>query len=140
VFKFLKKVSYLILIVLMLLVNFFIPKGTEVVEAKTLRDLKQELEQKQQEYKNSQSQKELTEGEIASTRKNIDAINTEISNIQRIPYIDRCGILLFAEIILQIPAISVIILMKDQKGDTARCKVRFHIPIPISGITPMIFI
>jgi peptidoglycan hydrolase CwlO-like protein len=82
VFKVLKKVSYLFLIVVMLLVNFFMPKDIDIAEAKTLRDLKQELEQKEQEYKNSQNEKELTEAEIASIRKNIDAINTEISNIQ----------------------------------------------------------
>ena len=81
-FKFLKKVGCLILVFIMLLVNFFI-KPEEVVEAKTLRDLKEELEAKKEEYKNSLNQKELTEAEIASIKKNIDAINTEISNIQK---------------------------------------------------------
>lgn len=81
--KFLKKVSCLILVFIMLLVNFFIPSEMEIVEAKTLRDLKEELAEKQQEYENSKHQKDLTEAEIASIKTNIDAINTEISNIQK---------------------------------------------------------
>lgn len=81
--KFFKKISCLILIFIMLLVNFFIPSNMEVAEAKTLRDLKEELKAKQEEYENSKNQKELTESEIANIKKNIDAINTEISNIQK---------------------------------------------------------
>ena len=81
--KYLIRFSYLLLVFVLVLVNFTMPKEVEEVEAKTLRDLKAELEAKQKEYENSKSQKELTEGEIASTRKNIDAINTEISNIQK---------------------------------------------------------
>ena len=81
--KYLKRFSYLLLVFVLVLVNFTMPKDIEEVEAKTLRDLKAELEEKQKEYENSKNQKELTEGEIASTRKNIDAINTEISNIQK---------------------------------------------------------
>lgn len=81
--KFFKKISYLSLVFVMLLVNFFVPSNMEVVKAKTIRDLKAELEAKQEEYKKSQEQKELTESEISNTKSNIDAINTEISNIQK---------------------------------------------------------
>jgi len=81
--KFFKKVSYIILIFVMLLVNFFVPTNTEIAEAKTLRDLKAELEQKQKEYEDSKNQKELTQSEINSTKANITAINDEISKIQK---------------------------------------------------------
>ena len=81
--KYLKRFSYLLLVFVLVLVNFTMPKDIEEVEAKTLRDLKAELEEKQKEYENSKNQKELTEGEIASTRKNIDAINTEIISKKR---------------------------------------------------------
>ena len=81
--KLLKKISYITLIFIMLLVNFFIPSNLEVVEAKTVRDLKKELEAKEKEYKDSQGQKELTEAEINNTKANIKAINDEISKIQK---------------------------------------------------------
>lgn len=80
--KSLKKISYLFLILVLLCVNFFIPLKKDEVNAKTLRDLKEELEIKQKEYYDSQNQKELTEVEINNIKKNIDAINTEINNIQ----------------------------------------------------------
>ena len=81
--KLLKKISYITLVFIMLLVNFFIPSNIEVVEAKTVRDLMKELEAKEKEYKDSQGQKELTEAEINSTKANIKAINDEISKIQK---------------------------------------------------------
>lgn len=82
-FKILKKISYIVLIFIMLMVNFFIPANTEVAHAKTVRDLMKELEAKKEEYKNSQSQKELTESEINKTKSNITAINNQISEIQK---------------------------------------------------------
>lgn len=81
--KFLKKISGLVLVFMMLVVNFYMKSDMEVVEAKTLRDLKTELQEKQQEYEDSKNQKKLTESQIASTKASIDAINTEISNIQK---------------------------------------------------------
>lgn len=81
--KILKKFSYLCLICIMLMVNFFSPTNVERVEAKTLRDLKEELSLKKKEYQDSQNQKELTQGEINNTKASIDKINTEISNIQQ---------------------------------------------------------
>ena len=81
--KFLKKASYLILVFIMLIVNFVMRSDIEIVQAKTLRDLKAELEVKQREYEESKNQKQLTELEIASTKASISDINTEISNIQK---------------------------------------------------------
>ena len=81
-FKFFKKFSYLVLIVIMLIVSFVMHLDIEVVHAKTLRDLKNELEVKQEEYKNSEQQKQLTQSQINNTKASIAAINTEISNIQ----------------------------------------------------------
>ncbi len=80
--KILKKISYIVLIFIMLMVNFFLPANMEVAKAKTVRDLMKELEEKKQEYKDSQNQKELTESEINKTKANITAINDEISKIQ----------------------------------------------------------
>lgn len=77
-----KKIIYLSLIFIMLLVNLFISTNVENVKARTLRDIKEELAAKEKEYEESKHQKELTESEIANIKRNIDAINTEISNIQ----------------------------------------------------------
>lgn len=79
--KYLKKISYIFLILVMLVVNFFAPKNLENIEAKTVRDLKAELEAKEKEYEESTAQKKLTESEIASKKASIAAINDEISNI-----------------------------------------------------------
>ena len=81
--KNLKKISYLVLVFIMVIVNFIMRSDVEVVKAKTVRDLKNELVQKEKEYEESKNQKQLTEAEIATTRASIDAINTEISNIQK---------------------------------------------------------
>jgi len=80
--KIIKKISYICLIFIMLLVNFYIPSSAQKVSAKTLRDLKAELEAKKQEYKESVNQKELTEAEIEDIKISINAINDEISKIQ----------------------------------------------------------
>ncbi len=81
--KVLKKISYLVLVFIMLMVNFVMRSDVEVAKAKTVRDLKNELIQKEKEYEESKNQKQLTEAEITATRASIDAINTEISNIQK---------------------------------------------------------
>jgi len=83
VLKVLKKISYLVLVFIMLIVNFVMRSDVEVAKAKTVRDLKNELVQKQKEYEESKNQQQLTEAEIATTRASIDAINTEISDIQK---------------------------------------------------------
>lgn len=81
--KHLKKISYIVLILIMLSVNIFVPINMEKVEAKTLRALKQELIDKEKEYEDRVNQKKLTEAEIANKKASIDAINSEISNIQK---------------------------------------------------------
>lgn len=82
-FGFLKKINCIALIFMILLVNFYMISDIETVEAKTLRDLKNELDIKQQEYQDSENKKKLTESEIATTKSSITAINNEISNIQK---------------------------------------------------------
>lgn len=80
--KYVRKFSYLILIVIMLSVNFFIPTNIEKVTAKTVRDLVQELDALKEEKKQSENKQNLTEEEIKDKKVSIDAINDEISNIQ----------------------------------------------------------
>lgn len=73
--KAVKKVFSIILIIVMLTVNFYIPK----VHAKTLRDLKSELSQKEAEYNANNEKRELTEREISEAKANMSAISKEIS-------------------------------------------------------------
>lgn len=80
--KIIRKITYLLLVVVMILVNFVMRNDIEIAEAKTVRDLKNELVQKEKEYEASKAQKELTESEIERKKSNIAAINTEISNIR----------------------------------------------------------
>lgn len=81
--KVVKKISYLLLIFVMLVVNFFMPSNMDSVSAKTLRDLKNELEAKKNEYEESKHQQQLTEAEIAGTKASIKTINDEITNITK---------------------------------------------------------
>lgn len=80
--KFFGKLKYFIAILILLTVNFSLPIN-EVVEAKTLRDLKEELAAKEAELKSGQTQKQLTEQQIASKRASVESINLEISNISQ---------------------------------------------------------
>lgn len=78
----LKKGRYLLLVLILLVVNFSIPTK-EVVEAKTLRDLKSELAELQRQQANVENEKKLTEQEIENKKKNIGNINVEIANINQ---------------------------------------------------------
>lgn len=80
--KYMKRINYIILIIVMLMVNFFVPYNIDEVEAKTLRDLKSELASKQQEYQNSVNKKQLTEEELETKRSTITQIRLELDNIQ----------------------------------------------------------
>lgn len=80
--KILKKIKYIVLIFVLLVVNFSIPTE-EVAEAKTLRDLKEELAAYEAELEQSETQQKLTEQQIANKRSNIDSINAEIQSIQK---------------------------------------------------------
>ncbi len=77
-----KKIKYILLVLLLLIVNFAIPTK-EVAEAKTLRDLKEELAAYEKNLAAGEEQKKLTEQEIANKRANIENINVEISNISK---------------------------------------------------------
>ena len=80
--KFFKKISYIFLIIIMLTMNFLIPKNIEVVKAKTLADLKAELQKAEDNYSSNQSQKAKTEEEIKSAKNRIVALNKEKEKIQ----------------------------------------------------------
>ncbi|MBQ2946470.1 MAG: peptidoglycan DD-metalloendopeptidase family protein [Bacilli bacterium] len=77
-----KKIRYILLVLILLVVNFSVPTK-EVAEAKTLRDLKEELAQKEANLKAGVSEKLLTEQEIATKKESINKINIEIDSIQQ---------------------------------------------------------
>lgn len=76
-----KCLKSIMLILIILIINFIV--NIDCVEAKTLRDLKNELAIKEQEYEDYENKKQLTESEIAQKKQNITAINNEISEIQQ---------------------------------------------------------
>lgn len=82
-----KKVSGIILCLLMVLTNFYIP---EVGHAETLGDLKNELNKTQNELQNNKIKKAETQAEInqtnseiATIKSNIAAIYTELANLDQ---------------------------------------------------------
>ena len=77
--KLVKSIKVLIVIVL-LSVTFLIPNEKHV-EAKTLRQLKEELAQKEQELAKGQYNKQYTEQQKKEKKAAMDNINTEILNI-----------------------------------------------------------
>ena len=79
--KYIKKISNILLIIVMLSVTLFVPSNR--VEAKTLRDLKEELYRKENEYEASRDKQRMTESEINDKKASISAINDEISNINQ---------------------------------------------------------
>ena len=80
--QFLKKIRYIILVLILLMVNFAVPEN-QSVEAKTLRDLKEELATYEKDLADSENKQKLTEQQISNKKGNIDAINTEIQSIQK---------------------------------------------------------
>lgn len=80
--KYVKKVGFILLILIMLIVNFYIPFESNSVKAQTLRDLKNELSEKEKKLEDAQNRKKYTQEQIASKKANIDAINVEIVSIQ----------------------------------------------------------
>lgn len=81
--KYIKKINNIFLIIVMMIVTLFVPIKSDRVEAKTLRDLKNELSSKESEYRESKDKQRLTEGEINDRKSSIKAINDEISNINQ---------------------------------------------------------
>ena len=71
-----KKILNLLIIICLLISNFYIP--TLKVEAKTLGDLKNELKQFEEDYKNNQLEQEWTEEEIASIEAKIVTITDNV--------------------------------------------------------------
>ncbi|MBQ9072564.1 MAG: peptidoglycan DD-metalloendopeptidase family protein [Bacilli bacterium] len=81
--SFFNKFIKLFVILVMVCVTLTVPSNHEKVEAKTLRDLKQELaelEQKQSEVENEQK---LTEQQIENKKQSISNINVEINDIHK---------------------------------------------------------
>ena len=66
-------------IIVILMPYFFVP-NFEVI-GKTLGDLKAELAQKEQDLKNNQNEKNLTQEQIANIKQNISEISNTIENI-----------------------------------------------------------
>ena len=66
-------------IVAILIPYFFVPNFK--VTGKTLGDLKAELAQKEQDLKNNQNEKNLTQEQIATIKRNIEEISNTIENI-----------------------------------------------------------
>ena len=77
----LKKVSYVLLAIFILCGQMVMPDYE--VKAKTLRDLKNELAEKQEEYNQSEEAKKLTEAEINYVNQRIGDIMEEKAEIER---------------------------------------------------------
>ncbi len=79
--KFIKNISYIILIFVLLGSQVVIPDFVPNIEAKSLKNLRDELAALEKEYQDNQNEKEATEAEIASARKQIDKIGKEQEDI-----------------------------------------------------------
>lgn len=74
------KVVKVLVVVAILSITFFVPSNTKV-QAKTLRQLKDELAAKEAELAKGQNQKKYTEQQMQEKRNNINSINREIEVI-----------------------------------------------------------
>ncbi|MEI3530203.1 MAG: peptidoglycan DD-metalloendopeptidase family protein [Bacilli bacterium] len=74
-----KKILSIILIVAIVIPGFIVP--SDVVSAKTLGDMKNELKKLEEEYAANQQQKELTEQEINNVKNTINSIDKQIAQI-----------------------------------------------------------
>lgn len=79
--KVLKKVLFVFLIAVLLVVNYA-PTTVEPVEAQTLRSLKKELEEKKAEYEANKQQQAATQAEINAAKSKALSISKEIEQIQ----------------------------------------------------------
>lgn len=70
------KVIKILVVITIITLTFFIPNDTKV-QAKTLRQLKEELAAKEQELINGQNEKRYTEEQMKQKRADIDKINNE---------------------------------------------------------------
>ena len=103
--SFFNKVIKLSIILVIVGITLILPSNLEKVEAKTLRDLKNELAQKEKELANAQNEKRLTQQQIENKKKSISDINVEISSIYE--EID--------EITLQVEKLNEEIVEKEQE-------------------------
>lgn len=78
--KIIDKITNIALSALLIICCLFVP--TEAVEAKTLGDLKKELEEKIAEYEENQNEKELTQNQIDNIKNNISSIYNQIEQNQ----------------------------------------------------------
>lgn len=74
-----KKILSMILIAAIVIPSFIVP--SDVVSAKTLGDMKNELKKLEEEYAANQQQKELTEQEIQNVKNTISSIDKQIAQI-----------------------------------------------------------
>lgn len=78
--KIINKITNIFLSMLLIVCCLFVPSNK--VEAKTLGDLKKELEQKVAEYEQSQNEKNLTESQINNIKNNVTEIYNQIEKNQ----------------------------------------------------------
>lgn len=78
--KYIKKINNIILVLTLVLVSIIVPSSS--VQAKTLGDLKKELQELETNYYANQQSKQLTEKELASVKNNISSISSEIEGAQ----------------------------------------------------------
>lgn len=81
--KILKKISYIVLIVILLGVQVVIPDFIPEAEAKSLKNLRDELAELKEKYKENQGQQQATEAEIKEANRQIGKLSEEKSNIEK---------------------------------------------------------
>lgn len=77
--KIIRNISYITLAFCIMFANFYVPK----VEARTLADIKAELEKFERDYHNKQLEKEISEKEKKQIQDNIAAINDRIDQANK---------------------------------------------------------
>ena len=82
-FKYLRKFGYLFLIIAMISVSFIPTSKTDIVEAKSLKTLKEELEVTKKKAQENANKKKFTEQEIKNKKAKVSSINNEISQIEK---------------------------------------------------------
>lgn len=80
--KYLKKTSYVILILILLSSQIIISDFSEEAEAKSLRDLKDEIAELEQKKKESENAQAATEAEIAAAKAKITKLSVEKEQIE----------------------------------------------------------
>ena len=80
--KILNKAKYLLIILILLVVNFSIPTK-EVVEAKTLRDIKTELAERKKEYEENKNKENLTKEEMNKKSEEINSISRQVDDARK---------------------------------------------------------